>query len=53
MFAYLICAVTVAFAAAAHRHTYYLPGVAPQTYNKAESVSKSFVTVALSQLELI
>ena len=39
MFGYLIIALAVALASVeAHRHSYYLPGVAPQTYKASEPV---------------
>ena len=47
MFLYLICALSVAFASAAHRHTYYLPGVAPSTYNKADPVSSKRMELSI------
>jgi hypothetical protein len=39
MLAFIVCALAVALSAVnASRHTYYLPGVAPQTYKSGESV---------------
>jgi hypothetical protein len=46
MFAFIVCALAVALSAVnAHRHTYYLPGVAPQTYKSGESVRTHFCFV--------
>lgn len=48
MLSYLVCALAaVLTVVSAHRHTYYLPGVAPKTFKAGEAVSPSTSEVLL------